>query len=66
MQFNNVFGKEIFMKIYNKLVRNNIPTIIEKDNKKAITRILDDQEYLFELNEKLKEELTEYLESGSI
>lgn len=54
------------MKIYNKLVRDNIPEIMIKNGAKPVTRILDDEKYLFELNKKLKEELNEYLESESI
>ncbi|MDD2434787.1 MAG: nucleoside triphosphate pyrophosphohydrolase [Bacilli bacterium] len=54
------------MKVYNKLVRDKIPDIIKKDNGEPITRILNDEEYLLELNKKLKEELDEYLEEGSI
>ena len=54
------------MKIYNKLVRDKIPEIIEADNKICITRIMNDQEYLQSLNQKLQEELNEYLESGNI
>ena len=30
------------------------------------TRILNDEEYIIELNKKIQEELTEYLESGEI
>ena len=40
------------MKVYNKLVRDKIPEIINADNRKAVTRILDDEEYLNELNQK--------------
>ena len=54
------------MKIYNKLVRDNIPEIMIKNNAKPITRILTDEEYLTELNKKLLEEVKEYLESGEI
>ena len=55
------------MKVYNKLVRDKIPQIISADNgKKCITRIMEDDEYLQALNIKLQEELTEYLESGSV
>ena len=54
------------MKIYNKLVRDNIPEIMIKNNAKPITRILPDEEYLTELNKKLLEEVKEYLESGEI
>ena len=55
------------MKIYNKLVRDKIPEIINGDNGCTCeTRILDDEEYLQELNIKLQEELKEYLESGDV
>ena len=45
------------MKVFNKLVRDKIPQIIESNNEKCETRILDNEEYLKELNTKLKEEL---------
>lgn len=54
------------MKVYNKLVRDRIPEIIEKDNKICHTRVMDDKEYLESLNKKLSEELNEYLESGEV
>lgn len=54
------------MKVYNKLVRDKIPEIITADNCTPITRIFSDEEYLSELNIKLKEELNEYLESNSV
>ena len=55
------------MKEYNKLVRDNIPNIIKKDNKTPITRILvDDKEYEMELNKKLLEEVKEYLDNNDI
>ena len=49
--------------IYKKLVRDNIPSIIEKDGKRAITRLLSEQEYKKELLKKLLEEVNEYLQS---
>ena len=53
--------------MYKKLVRDKIPQIIERNEGRACkTRILDDEEYLEELNKKIKEELIEYLESGEI
>lgn len=58
--------KEHSMKIYNKLVRDNIPSIIEKDSRKAITRILNDDEYKKELDKKLQEEVKEYLEDNNV
>ncbi len=51
------------MPIYNKLVRDNIPGIIEKSGKTFTTRLLSDEEYITEINSKMKEELTEYLET---
>jgi len=54
------------MKTYNKLVRDKIPEIINSDNRKAVTRILDDEEYLNELNKKLREEVSEYLEDNNV
>lgn len=48
-------------KIYNKLVRDNIPQIIENNNEKAITTILDDSEYRKELLKKLREECEEVI-----
>lgn len=50
-------------KIYNKLVRDNIPEIIKSTNKVAKTRTLTDQEYRGELLKKLKEECNEVIES---
>jgi len=50
-------------KIYNKLVRDKIPEIITKDNRQAITHILNDQEYKVELEKKLYEEYKEVLET---
>ena len=46
--------------IHNKLVRNNIPQIIEAAGKQAVTRVLSDEEYLAELDRKLTEECAEY------
>lgn len=51
---------------FNKLVRDRIPEIIEKDGKKAVTRILDDEEYKIYLEKKLDEEVAEFHESKSI
>lgn len=49
-----------------KLVRDKIPQIIIADGKKPITRILDDEEYLEELDKKLDEEVAEYQADKSI
>ena len=52
---------------YKKLVRDKIPEIIMlNEGHSCITRTLNDEEYLKELNIKIKEELNEYLESGEI
>ncbi len=52
---------------YQKLVRDKIPKIIKNnEGKSAKTRVLDDEEYLVELNLKIQEELSEYLASGEI
>lgn len=53
-------------KIYNKLVRDRIPEIIEEGGNSAKTKILTDEEYIAELDKKLIEEMNEYLESGSL
>ena len=47
-------------KIYNKLVRDLIPEIIEKSGKTCRTRVLSEEEYLQMLDAKLDEELSEY------
>ena len=54
------------MKKYNKLVRDKIPDIINNNGKTCVTRILNDSEYLESLNNKLQEELKEYLENNDI
>lgn len=46
-------------KIHNKLVRDNIPTIIEHANKTCQTKILNDEEYIKYLKLKLLEESNE-------
>lgn len=50
-------------KIYNKLVRDNIPDIIRDDNETPVTRILIDGEYERELYRKLVEECKEVYEA---
>ena len=43
-------------KIYNKLVRDHIPEIIESDGRKCTTEILSDDRWLQMLDAKLTEE----------
>ncbi|MDZ5471407.1 nucleoside triphosphate pyrophosphohydrolase [Bacillus sp. 31A1R] len=49
------------MPVYNKLVRDRIPEIIEKSGKRFTTSILNESEFLYELRKKSQEELEEYL-----
>lgn len=51
---------------YNKLIRDNIPEIIENSGKKAVVEKLTDEEYIEALNSKLGEELKEYIENGKV
>ena len=51
------------MPIYNKLVRDGIPAIIEATNKKYIMNVLDTTQHEVEIKRKLVEELKEYQES---
>ena len=52
--------------IYNKLVRDKIPEIIEASGKTCETKILSDEEYLQMLDKKLDEELAEYHQEQNI
>ena len=45
---------------YNKLVRDKIPEIITSKGFEPIYEILNEEDYLKKLNEKLQEELDEY------
>ncbi len=56
-------GKKI---VYNKLVRDKIPEIIEKSGKKCEIAVLSDEKYIKALEQKLSEELLEYQQSGEI
>ncbi|WP_209121144.1 nucleoside triphosphate pyrophosphohydrolase [Alkalihalobacillus sp. BA299] len=51
------------MPIYNKLVRDKIPEIIQATGKGYHTKQLDDVEYIKELKMKLNEEIAEYQEA---
>jgi predicted house-cleaning noncanonical NTP pyrophosphatase (MazG superfamily) len=54
------------MKIFNKLVRDKIPQIIEAEGKKYDIRIADKKEHYDLLKEKLKEEVGEFLEAKNL
>jgi predicted house-cleaning noncanonical NTP pyrophosphatase (MazG superfamily) len=51
------------LKLYNKLVRDRIPEIIEADNHKPKTRIMDEAEYIEALLVKLVEEANELVKA---
>lgn len=53
------------MPVYNKLVRDLIPEVIEATGKEFRTRILGEEEYKKELIIKLKEESEEYFAAES-
>ena len=53
-------------KVYNKLVRDRIPEIIEASGKSCTWETLPDEQYIELLNKKLQEEAAEYLESGTV
>lgn len=50
------------MILYNKLVRDNIPDIIQKSGKTPAFHTLSENEYLTELDRKLSEECADILE----
>lgn len=52
--------------IYNKLVRDRIPEIIEQSGKSCTTAVLSDEEYLKMIDAKLDEELAEYHKDKNI
>ena len=59
-------GSNIMTRIYNKLVRDRIPKIIELNNEVCTTKILTDDEYLEMLDAKMDEELAEYHKDQNI
>ena len=53
------------MPTYSKLVRDRIPGVIESTGKRFSTRILNDSEYIKELEKKAYEELEEYVNTDN-
>ena len=53
------------MPIYNKLVRDGIPSIIALDNKKYTINVLEPTQHELEIKRKLDEELKEYQKASS-
>ena len=52
---------------YNKLLRDKIPENIDSmEGRKANWRIMDDEEYIKELNKKLLEEAHEFIEENAV
>lgn len=54
------------LKKYNKLVRDKIPEVIEKDGHKAKFKTLSEKDYLEALDKKLIEEVKEYQDDKSL
>lgn len=54
------------MKVYNKLVRDKIPAVIEASGKKFDIRKADKEEHYKLLETKLKEEVNEFLEDKNL
>ncbi len=50
-------------RIYNKLVRDKIPNIIEEQGETPVIKVLDESDYKKELERKLYEEYKEVLEA---
>ena len=50
-------------RIFNKLVRDNIPNIIASNGEESAIRVLEEDEYRTELNKKLLEEVNEVISS---
>lgn len=59
-------GEDQMNLIYNKLVRDKIPEIIESSGRCCTIEVLTDEEYLRYLDAKLDEELMEYHKDSDI
>ena len=54
------------MPVYNKLVRDNIPNILQEKGKGYVGKTAENkEEFLVKLKEKLQEEVSEFLENPS-
>lgn len=53
-------------KVYNKLIRDKIPQIIEKQGNFAKTSLLNEEQYRVELKKKVLEEAQELLQAVSV
>jgi len=51
---------------YNKAIRDKIPEIIRQSGKECNVKMLSDSEFLEKLEEKLREEVSEYQENKSL
>jgi predicted house-cleaning noncanonical NTP pyrophosphatase (MazG superfamily) len=54
------------MKVYNKLVRDKIPEIIQESGAKCTVHIANNEEYQVKLYEKVQEELLEFKHKPSL
>ena len=50
------------MKVYNKLIRDNVPSIMSAQGKNFRTHVAEPEEHKVKLKEKLIEEVNEFLE----
>lgn len=53
-------------RVYNKLVRDNIPDIIREGGETPVIRTLEDGEYRECLGKKLREEVEEFLQESNL
>ena len=51
---------------YNKAIRDRIPEIIKESGMDCVVKTLTDDEFLQEMEKKLKEEVDEYLENKTV
>jgi predicted house-cleaning noncanonical NTP pyrophosphatase (MazG superfamily) len=58
--------RKIRLKIYNKLVRDKIPQVIEESGKKCSIRTADKEDHYRLLETKLQEEVQEFLQDKNL